>query len=464
MDKRDVSRAEGDRAQALFDERTDAQMRRTDRLFAYLMMGQWAFGVFVSAILSPYAWAGKTHVIHAHVYIAVILGGIISALPIALAFARPGWVGTRLVIACAQMCWSALLIHLTGGRIETHFHVFGSLAFLAFYRDWRVLVPATVVVAADHLIRQIYWPESVYGILAPESWRFLEHAGWVVFEDVFLIISCVSSVKEMKAFAAQQAHIEFSDRLEREMEIASRIQTSILPRQIDVEGLEAAARMLPATEVGGDYYEVLPVGGGCWIGIGDVAGHGLRAGLVMLQAQSAIEALVRQRPDASPAEILGHANSVLFENVRKRLMSDEHVTMSLIRYYDDGRIVTAGAHEEALIWRAATGRCERLPVEGTWLAAVADIGKSTVEATHHLEKGDLLVLYTDGATEAMNTEKAQFGLDRLCATVEASSREPVGRIRDHVLEAVAAWMGACPQNDDITVLVFRHVGVLQKAA
>ncbi len=464
MGERQLTGTEQQRAAAIFDERTLAQMCRTDRLFAYLLVGQWAFAVVVAATLSPYAWAGKTHVVHAHVYIAIFLGGVISGFPVALALLRPGWVGTRMVIASAQMCWSALLIHLTGGRIETHFHVFGSLAFVAFYRDWRVLVPATIVVAADHLIRQLYWPESVFGVLAPESWRFLEHAAWVAFEDVFLVIACMSSVADMKEFAAQQAHIEFTDRVEREMEIASTIQTSILPRDLRVHGLDAAAKMIPATEVGGDYYEILPVRGGCWIGIGDVAGHGLRAGLVMLQAQSAIEALVRQRPDAAPSEILAHANGVLFENVRKRLLSDEHVTMSLIRYYDDGRIVAAGAHEEAVIWRAATGRCERLPVQGTWLAAVPDIGAMTVETTHHLAKDDLLVLYTDGATEATNASREQFGMDRLCAAIEAVSREPVAAVRDHILAAISSWMGACPQDDDVTVLVFRQVGVLEKAA
>ena len=69
------------------------------------------------------------------------------------------------------MLWSALLIHLSGGRIETHFHVFGSLGFLAAYRDWPVLITTTVVVAADHLIRGLVWPESVYGIVNPEWWR-----------------------------------------------------------------------------------------------------------------------------------------------------------------------------------------------------------------------------------------------------------------------------------------------------
>ena len=83
---------------------------------------------------------------------------------------------------------------LTGGRIETHFHVFGSLVILSFYRDWRVLIPATIVVTLDHFVRGIYWPYSVYGVLtAVRSDRF-EHAGWVIFEDVFLVISCLRSI------------------------------------------------------------------------------------------------------------------------------------------------------------------------------------------------------------------------------------------------------------------------------
>src|SRR5205814_10316677 len=153
---------------------------------AFLMGVQWVFGIVAALIISPRTWAGMGSQVHPHVWAAVILGGILSTPPILLAVFLPGRALTRYVISIAQMLWSALLIHLTGGRIETHFHVFGSLAFLAFYRDWKVLVPATVVVAADHLVRQLYWPESVYGVSSPEWWRFLEHAGWVIFADIFL--------------------------------------------------------------------------------------------------------------------------------------------------------------------------------------------------------------------------------------------------------------------------------------
>jgi signal transduction histidine kinase/CheY-like chemotaxis protein len=106
------------------------------------------------------------------------------------------------------MLMSALLIHLTGGRIETHFHVFGSLAFLAYYRDWRVLLPATVVVAADHFVRGVYFPQSVFGVLTASPWRWVEHAGWVIFEDAFLVKMCVQGVREMGEIAKRQASIE----------------------------------------------------------------------------------------------------------------------------------------------------------------------------------------------------------------------------------------------------------------
>ena len=174
-------------AAELYGAHRQGLYRRTDRVFALLMAIQWVFGIVAALVISPRTWAGTASHTHPHVWAAVFLGGAISGLPIALALVAPGRPVTRYVISVAQMLWSALLIHLTGGRIETHFHVFGSLAFLAFYRDWRVLVPATVVVTADHLLRGLVFPRSVYGVLAPSALRWLEHAGCFIFEKVFLV-------------------------------------------------------------------------------------------------------------------------------------------------------------------------------------------------------------------------------------------------------------------------------------
>jgi two-component system, NtrC family, sensor histidine kinase HydH len=193
-------------------ERFDRYRRRTvadtDRLFAKLLVAQWLFAVGIALVFSPYAWSGKTKVVHLHVWIALFLGAVLISFPIALALRKPGAVITRHVIAVAQMLMSALLIHLSGGRIETHFHVFGSLAFLAFYLDWAVLLTAAVTIAIDHIVRGLVWPESVYGIVNPEWWRFLEHAFWVVFCTTFLIVSCRRHLREWLAAAEEGGMIE----------------------------------------------------------------------------------------------------------------------------------------------------------------------------------------------------------------------------------------------------------------
>ncbi len=192
----DSSVAAGERADKLFREHQQQIFVRTDRMFAVLLLFQWVAGIATALWISPRAWAVSDSHVHPHIWAAVVLGGIISSLPIALAIYQPGKAITRHTIAMAQMLVSTLLIHLSGGRIETHFHIFGSLAFLAFYRDWRVLITATVVVSADHVLRGMYWPQSIYGVLTP-GWRWFEHSGWVVFEDVFLIRSCIQGTQRV---------------------------------------------------------------------------------------------------------------------------------------------------------------------------------------------------------------------------------------------------------------------------
>ena len=204
------NRSESDtqRGEELFCRHQDDIYRRTDRLFAYLMVVQWLAGIAAAIWISPRTWAGVQSQIHWHVWAAIFGGGIISLFPVALVRIQPGQVLTRHAIAVGQMLMSAMLIHLTGGRIETHFHVFGSLAFLAFYREWKVLLSATVVVAADHFARGVFLPQSVFGVLTASHWRWLEHAGWVVFEDIFLLISIHQSLQEMRLIANRQADLE----------------------------------------------------------------------------------------------------------------------------------------------------------------------------------------------------------------------------------------------------------------
>jgi PAS domain S-box-containing protein len=193
----------------------------TDRFFAKLMIVQWMAAIGVAWWLNPASWAGKTASVHPHVYVALVMGAVITLLPAYLGFQNPGATLTRHTLAAAQTLMSALLIHVTGGRIETHFHVFGSLAFLAFYRDIRVLLTATVIVAADHMLRGIFWPESVYGVFVASLWRTVEHAFWVLFEVAFLSVSIRVSLQEMKEVARRQISLEG-----RNQEMAGQIEMS----------------------------------------------------------------------------------------------------------------------------------------------------------------------------------------------------------------------------------------------
>jgi two-component system sensor histidine kinase/response regulator len=197
-----------ERAAELFRDGEERLHAATDRLFVRILLLQWAGAIAAAIWLSPRTWAGATSSPHVHLFAALLLGAALIAMPLWLVAASPGRAVNRHVIGVAQMLFSALLIHLTGGRIETHFHVFGSLAFIAFYRDWRVLLSATVITALDHLLRGSFFPQSVFGVIAPAPWRWLEHAAWVLFLDAFLLISMRRSVAEMREVAFRQAQLE----------------------------------------------------------------------------------------------------------------------------------------------------------------------------------------------------------------------------------------------------------------
>jgi len=153
-------------------------------------------------------------------------------------------------------------------------------------------------------------------------------------------------------------------------------------------------------------------------------------------------------------DVLLALNTMLVENVRERLGQREHATLTLIRYRRDGSLTFAGAHEEMLIRRAATGRCERIETPGTWVGAKRDITAGTVDSSARLEAGDLLVLYTDGLIEAAGDGGARFGIDRLVALVEERGASPPAAVRDAISAAVSAF--SSQRDDDITILVARY--------
>jgi sigma-B regulation protein RsbU (phosphoserine phosphatase) len=309
----------------------------------------------------------------------------------------------------------------------------------------------------SYLVRSLDVNDDWYGYIVLEAssdktfvYDVIVEQVEAAFRSILLLDQFARDTRAREAAEARRAH--------EELLMARRIQTGVLPRNIDVPGLEISAAMRPATEVGGDYYDILQAPGGCWLGIGDVAGHGLRAGLVMLMVQTVVAGLVRSKANAKPSELLLTVNDVVYQNVRDRLEQDEHVTLTLLRYHRDGGVSCAGAHEDILICRA-DGRIEWISPLGTWIGARRKIDTHAIDTHFKLEDGDLMVLYTDGVTEAPQQSGERFGPERLAATLLCMKSAPVEAVRDAILAAVDEWTHL--QEDDITVLVARYRSAAQ---
>lgn len=237
------------RARELFDDFQRTIHQKTDRLFVILMSFQWFGGIVAALIITPDAWDGAFSRPQNHVWIAVFIGGLITSLPVYLCLKQPGQSLNRQVVAVSQMLTSALLIYLTGGKFETHFHVFGSLAFLAFYRDWKVILTASIVVTVTHFTLDHWWPQIEHGALVVDKWHWLELAAWVIFVNIFLIIAIRQSINDMRNVAERQANIEnLNLTVEKRVDERTRaLQTEVLERKKAEYALRLREALLNST-------------------------------------------------------------------------------------------------------------------------------------------------------------------------------------------------------------------------
>ncbi|MFZ5889517.1 MAG: SpoIIE family protein phosphatase [Myxococcota bacterium] len=260
--------------------------------------------------------------------------------------------------------------------------------------------------------------------------------------------------REMVAQVTLRERLE-AERVAEEARLAAAIQTSMIPVIMDVPELELSGLMVPAAEAGGDYYDVIPTPQGAWIGIGDVTGHGLGSGLIMVMIQSMIAGLCRLTPSPSPSQVISALGEAVWDNVRERLKRDDHATLTVFRYQRGGHFTFAGAHEDLIVYRAATGRCETIQTPGFWVGAMPSVRRLTQDSELILNADDVLVLYTDGITEARNVHQEQFSLERLVKCVEATATKSSAAIRDAINEEVTAWRASV--DDDMTLLVIKYV-------
>ncbi|MGH9423299.1 MAG: PP2C family protein-serine/threonine phosphatase, partial [Thermoanaerobaculia bacterium] len=245
---------------------------------------------------------------------------------------------------------------------------------------------------------------------------------------------------------------------DQEMALARSIQTSVLPRTFELPGYDISAIMLPAEEVGGDFYEFRRSNGAAWIGIGDVTGHGVTSGLIMMMAQSMFTMLFEEYGQnghyKSPAKFISLLNRAMFYNLKSRLGQEKFMTMVVARVEENGQIVYAGAHTDLLVYRASSGSVERLPTDGLWLGIADDIESLTTDRTVALKSGDIALLHTDGVTESRNATGECYDIDRLTDQLRELHDKPASTIVTTI--AAAAWQWAGTPKDDVSLMAVKR--------
>ena len=263
---------------------------------------------------------------------------------------------------------------------------------------------------------------------------------------------------ESRRMLATKGKLESENlRLKAELEIAQRIQKTVLPGQCELAGIPAldiATFMEPVEEVGGDYYDVLLDGDRVKIGIGDVTGHGVESGALVLMVQSAARTLM-ENGERDPLTFLDVLNRVIYKN-NIRTKSDKHLSLAFVDYCN-GRITLAGQHEDVLIFRT-TGEVERIDTLdlGFPVGLEADIRPFLARCDLSFTAGDVLLLHTDGITEAVNGEGQMYGLDRLCACAHAHRLQSAECISRLIIEDLKSHIGGHIVFDDITLMILKH--------
>ncbi|MEZ2303079.1 MAG: SpoIIE family protein phosphatase [Microcoleus sp.] len=282
-------------------------------------------------------------------------------------------------------------------------------------------------------------------------------------DELGQVVRSFNKIAEALVYANQEITV-LNDRLKAEnvrmsaeLDVTRKIQQMLLPKDRELKaviGLDIAGFMESADEVGGDYYDVLQQDGRVKIGIGDVTGHGLESGVLMIMVQTAVRTLLAyNEPD--PVRFLSAINRAIYDNVQ-RMKSDKNATLALLDY-EEGMLKLSGQHEEMIVVRS-NGSVERFDTIdlGFPIGLDVDITEFVAEKMVQLYKGDVVVLYTDGITEAENMDKMLYGLERLIDVIQINWQRTASEIRYAVIDDVRSHIGEQKIFDDITLLILKQ--------
>ena len=226
---------------------------------------------------------------------------------------------------------------------------------------------------------------------------------------------------------------------------------NLLISQPKIPGYEISGYMKPADEVGGDYYDVIHVEGKDWIVIGDVSGHGVPAGLIMMMVQSSIHLALNAVRDGSPAQILELVNRVIHQNILK-LKEDKYMTITVFSSIENGKFYFSGLHQDIMIYRSDKKDVEIVQTNGMWIGLLEEIGDMLEVDQLGLNSGDVMFLYTDGITEATDIDEKMYSEKELLKNLKKLGHLSPEEIQDGILKSLHGYQWS----DDVTMLILKR--------
>ncbi len=422
----------------------------------------------------------------------VLLGA--AALLYAIAFAsssRP----VAAVLALAELTTIFILLRPScGGFLQRRIrHVMmtvliGHLAFLLVvhgplqegFRVWAFLLPLALLFlrfeTSEYLLVQItFFVVSVFGAFVVSVFsgseaglatalRATGFIGYGVDHAVVLLLATRFTKRARQRFLEYwSTEVERNRerlRMKQELEHAREIQLSMLPRTgPDTGWLDIASLSLPATEVGGDYYDYFPIDDErLAVVVGDVAGHGVASGLVLSGVRSGLNLLEREL--TSPAAVMSRLNRMVVKTSPRRM-----IVALMVALFDRARrtvTVAAAGHPPLLIWRAADGTVEEVTRGSLPLGVRPDVEFD--ERVAALRDGDVLLLFTDGIAETLGHSGELYGYERLAVRLGSAAEEASARhVRDAILRDLWEFKGTTEQVDDVTMVVVKVRSVSQRS-
>jgi sigma-B regulation protein RsbU (phosphoserine phosphatase) len=347
-------------------------------------------------------------------------------------------------ITCIPCSLSTILAGLFAGIIYLTNHkrfigIWGAVLFSVLMESFHMiltLILASPFAQALAVVENVYIPMLLANAV-----------GMFIF--AFMITNLIKERKTKKERDKFSAQLE---RRKKELEIAKQIQESFLPHTIPfIENYELAASSIPAQEVGGDFYDFIPISGEqTGLTIGDVSGKGIPAALFMAFSRTLLRAKACRNPGVGR----------MIESVNNFINEDPHSNMFVTLFYSvlnnkNNRLTFVNAgHNPPLLLRNENREIIRLSTGGVVLGAMK--GLKMDEKTIELYPGDLLVLYTDGVTEAVDKQGAQFGEEHLIKLIEENQELSPEELKNKIIDQVYDFASGTPQADDMTLMVLRR--------